>query len=416
MTVTSQAGEKPAPAAAAQRALVWTTTAFLVVAPAAASAGLRATALLAATLCLALSWRTEGATRWRTAPRAVALTYLAWIALAIASVAWSVQPSYSLAELRAQALYGTLAFAVFFLAASDAGRWRLWATALATGTLVVFALQHVQAILPFPISRHPMDGGGGPMSTHLVLLAPVLLALAWPRPWGWNRHAGALALAIALLIVAAWDSGNRIVWGAFAAQLVVVLALWRHLPTVSPQRDRIVRGVVALAGVALALAFAGAIVERNDRLFDPALPVTTHLERDLRPRIWATAVEEIRKAPWFGHGFGREILAPVFVPHTPDAQHPEIRHGHNLFLDQALQLGLVGASIFTLLLALIGREYAGMLRARALAPYGVAGLAILAGFVVKSLTDDFLHRHNAAVFWALNGMLLGLASRLRPAE
>ncbi len=399
----------PAATTAAQRALVGTTTAFLFVAPAAASAGLRATALLAAALCLAITWRTEVAPRWRSAPRAVTLAYLAWIALAVASVAWSAQPEYTLGELRAQALYGTLAFVTFFLVASDTARWRLWTAALAAGTLVVFALQHLQSILPFPISRHPMDGGGGPMSTHLVLLAPVLLALAWPRPWGWNRHAGVLALALLLLLAAAWDSGNRIVWGAFAVQLVVVLVLWRHMPAMDPRRERIVRAVVAAAGVALAIAFAGAIVERNERLYDPALPVTTHLERDLRPRIWATAVEQIRKAPWLGHGFGREILAPVFVPLTPDALHPEVRHGHNLFLDQALQLGLVGAAAFTLLFALLALEYARMLRVRELAPYGVVGLAILAGFVTKSLTDDFLHRHNAAVFWALNGMLLGLA-------
>jgi hypothetical protein len=47
------------------------------------------------------------------------------------------------------------------------------------------------------------------------------------------------------------------------------------------------------------------------------------------------------------------------------------------------------------------------------------GLCVLAGFVVKNLTDDFMHRHNALVFWALNGMLLGLArarSRPPPAE
>jgi hypothetical protein len=33
---------------------------------------------------------------------------------------------------------------------------------------------------------------------------------------------------------------------------------------------------------------------------------------------------------------------------------------------------------------------------------------------VKNLTDDFLHRHNALVFWAFNAMLLGLACT-RPA-
>ena len=45
----------------------------------------------------------------------------------------------------------------------------------------------------------------------------------------------------------------------------------------------------------------------------------------------------------------------------------------------------------------------------ALAPLGMMGLALIAGFVVKNLTDDFLHRHNGLVFWALNALLLGLA-------
>ena len=31
---------------------------------------------------------------------------------------------------------------------------------------------------------------------------------------------------------------------------------------------------------------------------------------------------------------------------------------------------------------------------------------------MKNLTDDFFVRHNALVFWALNGMLLGLGQRL----
>jgi hypothetical protein len=41
------------------------------------------------------------------------------------------------------------------------------------------------------------------------------------------------------------------------------------------------------------------------------------------------------------------------------------------------------------------------------------GLAMLSGFVVKNLTDDFFWRHNALVFWALNGGLLGFAARAK---
>ena len=37
------------------------------------------------------------------------------------------------------------------------------------------------------------------------------------------------------------------------------------------------------------------------------------------------------------------------------------------------------------------------------------GRSLVAGFCVKNLTDDFLHRHNGVLFWALNGMLVGFA-------
>ena len=43
------------------------------------------------------------------------------------------------------------------------------------------------------------------------------------------------------------------------------------------------------------------------------------------------------------------------------------------------------------------------------------GLAMLVGFLVKNLTDDFLIRSNAKEFWALCAMLLGYGARLERA-
>ena len=164
------------------------------------------------------------------------------------------------------------------------------------------------------------------------------------------------------------------------------------------------------------VAFAASLVEHNEKFFGADAPMGTSLERDLRPRIWAAAVDAAREAPWLGHGFGREIVAAKFIPLTPRvANHPEMRHAHNVFLDVVLETGLVGLAIFVALMLALAREYRGYLRRADLAPLGVLGLALLAGFLVKNLTDDFMHRHNALVFWALNGMLLGLASR-RPRE
>jgi O-antigen ligase len=82
----------------------------------------------------------------------------------------------------------------------------------------------------------------------------------------------------------------------------------------------------------------------------------------------------------------------------------------------ALQLGLAGLAVFAALLLALAREYLRLARNPGLAPLGILGITLLTGFLAKNLTDDFFYRHNAVVFWAMNGMLLGLASRARPAR
>src|SRR5205085_1227266 len=178
-----------------------------------------------------------------------------------------------------------------------------------------------QEFLPFTILRQSMVEQRGPWSTHLVLVMPLLFAASWPPPWGARRGPVFHAIAFALLIAAAWETGNRMMWIAFGVQLAVAIA---------------------------------------------------------------------------------------FTPLTPPA-YPQLRHAHNVFIDVGIELGAVGLAIFIAMLAMLAIAYGRIAANAATAPLGVLGLAILTGFVVKNLTDDFMHRHNALVFWALNGMLLGLA-------
>jgi O-antigen ligase len=170
-----------------------------------------------------------------------------------------------------------------------------------------------------------------------------------------------------------------------------------------------VRRITVAAALVAAVALAASIADRS-ALLASAGASQDSLERDLRPRIWGVAWTKFTEAPWLGYGFGREILAAEFIPHTPPVlNHPRILHGHNVFVDMALQLGVAGLAAFTALLALLVCEYRGYLGREEVAPLGVLGLLVLSGFVLKCLTDDFLHRHNALVFWALNAMLLGCA-------
>jgi O-antigen ligase len=371
---------------------------------------MRATMLILSALLLAWRWRSFRAALAQ-APRAVIVTFCAWALLACASLAWSVQPRYSLGELRGEIFYATLALGVFYLAAfEDPARWRAWMLALLLGCVAAFLGMQLQDASPVTLSRHTVLEQRGPWSTHLVLVAPLLLALGWPPPWGEARPVWLQACAAALLAWASWDTGNRIMWAAFGAQLVIAMAFARAVPSMDATRTRDLRRLAIAAALVVATAFGASLVEHNERYFGAEAPMAASLERDLRPKIWSTAVKQAGEAPWFGHGFGREILAPVFIPLTPRvADHPEVRHGHNVFLDEILELGVVGLALFVSILVALAREYRGYLRREDLAPLGIVGLTVLAGFVVKNLTDDFMHRHNALVFWALNGALLGLA-------
>ena len=170
-----------------------------------------------------------------------------------------------------------------------------------------------------------------------------------------------------------------------------------------------------LAAVGLVIGFAASVLERNAEFFRNSPSMTASIDNDLRPRLWSTAWDEFRKSPWIGHGFGRTILRDRFLPLTPaKVNHPPMEHAHNAFVDAALQVGVLGLAALGVLFFALAREYARFLRDARVAPWGVIGLATIAGFVVKNLTDDFFYRHNALVFWAINGILLGLASSLRP--
>jgi O-antigen ligase len=388
------------------------TTTLLVVVPFAGSSGVRGGLMVLAAVALCMRLRAHLAQLRDHFPRSVLVLFAAWSALAIASIAWSRDRTYTIGELKPEVLYAALAFAFYFLASRE-DRWRLWWTALVAGTVLAVAATLLQDVLPFALSRHPIDGGAGPLSTHLVLITPLLFALAWPKPWGREQGSLALIVALALLVAAGWLTANRIIWPALAAELLAGIAAWRVGARAGTVPSRSLARVTLAAGLIIVLAFATSVIERSDRALRLAT-TPAQIDSDLRPRIWAVAAERFREAPWLGHGFGREILAASFIPLTPrNTQHPEIRHAHNVFVDVALQLGIVGLAIFIAMLVALAREYRHLLADTRLAPLGMMGLAMLAGFVVKNLTDDFLYRHNALVFWAINGMLLGLARNTR---
>ena len=192
----------------------------------------------------------------------------------------------------------------------------------------------------------------------------------------------------------------------YATAAVLAAMRWRSAYGQSPLRWA--AALVALL-IAFSVLFVDAAREKAAAYYPPHTTVGDTLKHDPRIALWEYTAGRIRERPWTGHGFGRTILAPEMRAALKD---PLLTHAHNVFVSQWLQTGAIGAALFVALLASLAWRYAALLRARddALAFAGLVGLALLAGFVVKNLTDDFLFRSNAKEFFALNALLLGFAA------
>ena len=234
------------------------------------------------------------------------------------------------------------------LAASFAGvvegRWTrrlLWLLAAAAVANVAFLLQ----------SR-----------TAYLVIAPLLLY------WGWRllapRLGGVRGLLIGLLLL---------------ATLIGVAAL---TPRVQDRIDMAMHDIVQYQGEREATSLG------------------------IRLELWRRTMPIIAAAPWFGHGIGewdRQYFAQT--KNEPDFEGFRMKHPHQEALFFLAEVGIVGFSIFVLLLQLLGRHIAGMpppyrdFYASLLLIYITAGLA-------NCILVDSVHRHGFLMLLACSPLLL----------
>lgn len=337
-----------------------------------------------------------------------------WCAWSLASLAWSVHPAYSQSQLEREVGDSLLVMFAFYVAARDAQSFRTLAGAALAGFAVLALLAIGMQLVEGDWDAGRWHHGVGPWSTWTVLVAPLLFALLAPPPAGFGNGTRSVVIGVvlvALLVVTDRMTDNRIVWvalaGAFGAASLVAAMRWPHTVVRAP-----LRWIAPLCAilVVLALGFTDAARERATLAYSPQTSVAASLERDPRLVLWDRIVEKIKARPWTGYGFGRRILATELAT---ELKNPLLVHAHNVFASQWLQSGVVGALAFAALLCALGIRYARFLGSRddTLAFVGVVGISLLAGFVIKNLTDDFMFRSNAKEFFALAAMLLGYGAR-----
>ena len=217
---------------------------------------------------------------------------------------------------------------------------------------------------------------------------------------------------LALLLAGARLTDNRIVWIALAVVYATAsaLAAWRWQASLVRAPLRWMSPLFALM-IILGILFADVTRERAHLDFPPQTSVARTLSEDPRLPLWDRTTQLVRERPWTGFGFGRGIVAEQLKEALGN---PMLWHAHNLFVGQILQTGIIGLALFLALLAALCARFVRYLRHGddALAIIGVLGLSLVAGFVVKNMTDDFLFRSNAKEFWALLALLVGFGTRL----
>ncbi len=329
--------------------------------------------------------------------------WIAWAAIAALSVVLARDRLYSYYEFCHEVVYAITAFATWYTLARQ-HRGAPWLVRTVAGLTIAVLAIGIEVYTPerpwFDLGVH---GDVGSLSTFLVTILPVLLLVALRAPARSAARIGAVALAAGCL-AAGFLTLNRMFWFAAAAEITIFalfsMRYWEH-------RHR-VAWMVAIAALVAALALVEVLLASESRiaLSAPGAGLWKFMADDPRGDLWRFAAGWVADNPWIGGGLGKWSMRSVFDAQFHD---PLLLHAHNLFLDRALETGLPGLALFVLLLASTGIAFGRMSRSEdaGTAAIGAAGLALMAGIVLKNLTDDFFVRHNALLFWSLTGAALG---------
>ena len=339
--------------------------------------------------------------------------YAAWAAWVALSLAWSPELDRSFKEFRHEILYMALAFWVCFAAAQARGAARIVLPVLATGGVIACSI----SLHAYTLGRwgyaDGWHGGAGNHSSMLLTMMPCALAAVWyGRRNNWSRLQVQLAIAmVALFIAAAYGTQSRTIWLGFGAELLVMMGLaYSARPEPRHALGRRAKWATALLALAVvAAAVAATAVVHQERTAERSAQA---IERDPRLALWSDVLERIEERPWTGYGFGRGVLRASLRQETGNSM---LWHAHNIFLDVAVQLGLPGLLLFLALLAATLREAWRLCRTRAdlEVACGAVIAAVVAGMLVRNMTDVLWIRQNALVYWGIIGGSLGLAAASR---
>ncbi len=391
---------------------------ILLVAPFPSSAGLRgALLLLSAAGLIFVFVRNRGNSPSVLPSRLLIFSALAWVITVALFSAFGPDARASLGAWRGAVLTPALACGVFYVLTKTRRDLLRFSLVLLIGVVVLSVMLVHDPFRPEDPTHTALYGGVGRVTMWFTTLAP-LLPLAWLAPHRWRLMArfGCL-MAIVAILIGTWFSGNRAAWISYALMLTVgtLAAIWSAKPRGISMRALLL--VIPLLAILGAGFYASSTYRANVHTNNSETPVE-FLLKDNRGGIWRTAIEMIEEKTWAGHGYDLDRVGDDFTSRLSDTRlRGFIRHGHNVLLDYAIQMGVFAAAILALLFAALFREFWRLAesqkneRDQFARIAAICGVALITGVFARNMIDDFFSRHMILLFGAMIGILLGVANR-----
>ncbi len=314
--------------------------------------------------------------------------------LILISFAWSlvtlvtaIDRAYSFDEIATKLSKQYLLYFLSFLVVKDMPsekvRWLFFPLVLSAVIMSLSACYQFYQSPEFFVNRvYGFTGAFYRLSTFLVLSVPLAIVLAFSFQ---DRMRGAILVVIPVLFAALFFTFTRGAWIAVTVEIVVLAGIffkkYRRLFI-----SLFITSSLVVAGLSYTSVIPGQVIMHGSE----------------KPRLEAVRLSSdiIRKYPFTGIGYGKE----TFSKYYPDTY---VKHAHNIFLNTAVETGVIGLLIFTAIMAIIIRSFLRAIRdetalQRKLLISGIFTSFI--GFLSLNLFDYMYHGWPGQMMWVLIGI------------
>ncbi|MDO6499398.1 O-antigen ligase family protein [Photobacterium sanguinicancri] len=330
---------------------------------------------------------------------------LLWVVYSIwylASSIWSISPDIVYRGIRKENVYAISAILIGFMFTKDKNnktKNHFYYILLTSG--LIFSLIYIYNSLRLDVEAlnlfvNKQTLGVGDASTFLVIFFSLSFYLFVEQ----SKCKFIIGVCYqALIAYSAYLTENRMAFVSFALIYFVYFTIIALKMTWS-RRFCLLAVVVPIA---CSLFFFGFSLKSHQNM-DVISQVERVSKHDPRMFMWDFYVDKALEKPIIGYGAGYVTPSIAFANDFPSYFSIVNRtHGHNVFLNKQLQMGVVGLALFLLLYGYAFKSAAFPYRRDDLS---LIALLVFVGYFSKSLTDDFFIRNSLIMFWFLVGFFI----------